>query len=439
MRVAIPCGSCGRPLRLDQTLLGGVVRCPLCFDTFAASPDQARPLAEEAPPPVVAVEERKRDRFSVAEPEETPATATVVVEPERPARHRSGPLIHFQVFLRLEADPSLKGLWEAEADEHGLRLHQRGSAEVRVPIGHGNARFRGGNQLTVSAQGREIALTLRKAGSDQARLARDLADYLNNERGPLDLADYPIPPRLALLALVPLGAPLVAVVTQLRAHSAYGRLIWGILGLALAGLCFWMLRRPAWTMGQRLRYGGLTAGLAYGTLLVALVLNHYSPYAIDPRHWHHSAPGGYQVLMPGPDHVSVRYHGWWGSFNVVESRATGMDFAVGLLDPVGAEEASLPLGAFFEGRKADFLKRNVSARVNRDGLNLATGPPRYELVGVYRDSAHGEGVFIARLVRVADRVYLVAVAGPRVTENHPDVIRFLDSFEPDVGRPLPDW
>jgi hypothetical protein len=443
MRVAIPCGSCGRPLRLAQALLGGVVRCPLCFATFEAAADQATPLPDEPPPPAAVVENKPPKRLFEAEPEEeqatTLATVSLVPEPVVAARRKShGPMVRFSAFLSKDPDRTLKGLWEAEADEDGLRLRRDRNADILVPVGHGNARFLGGNQLTISAQGREVVLTLLLTGTDQVRLARDLADYLNNERGPLNSADYAVPGRLSLLALLPLGVPLIALSTGLRSQNALGKLVWCVLGLALAGLCLWLLRRGAWTVRQRVQYGGLLGGLSYGTLLVGLLLSRLFPYAVDPSQWHPSAPGeaGYRVQFPGPDRSSVRFYGWWGNFNVVESRPTGMDFAVGLLDAPSRDEQSLSQESFFEGRKAAYLSRNVGSRSIWARLRPGGMPPCYDFVGRYKDSAHGDGVFVARLVRVDDQVYLVAVAGPRVSEDHPDVKKFLDSFVLDGGRSL---
>jgi hypothetical protein len=441
MRVAIPCGSCGRPLRLEQALLGRIVRCPLCFATFEAVAEQATPVPEEPPGPAPVASPPPPKRLFEPEPEHAEARSlanvALVPEPVAPARRQAAaPMVRFSAALSKDPDRTLKGLWQAEADEDGLRLHRDRDTDIRVPVGHGNARFLGGNQLTISTQGREVVLTLLLKGTDQARLAHDLADYLNNERGPLDPNAYAVSRKLNLLALLPLGVPLVALAAGLRSQTAIGKLAWCALGVSLAGLCLWMLQRGAWTVRQRVQYGGLAGGLSYGTLLVGLLLTRLFPYAVDPARWHSFSPsgGGYRVQLPGKDQIAVRFYGWWGHFNVVESRSTGMDFAVGLLDPMRAEDLSLPPGAFYEHCKADYLARNVGSRSTHAGLRFGELPPGYDFVGRYRDSAHGEGVFVARLVRVGDLVYLVAVAGSRASEDHPDVKRFLDSFVPDPGH-----
>ena len=56
MSDTITCPSCQRTLRVPESLRGQLVKCPTCEQTFTASPPDAPPPRQEAPP-------RPRDRY----------------------------------------------------------------------------------------------------------------------------------------------------------------------------------------------------------------------------------------------------------------------------------------------------------------------------------------------------------------------------------------
>lgn len=57
MTDTLTCPSCRRTLRVPETLLGQLVKCPTCLETFTASVEGAPPPKEPPPPPP-----RPRDR-----------------------------------------------------------------------------------------------------------------------------------------------------------------------------------------------------------------------------------------------------------------------------------------------------------------------------------------------------------------------------------------
>ncbi len=58
MTDTLTCPSCQRTLRVPETLLGQLVKCPTCLETFTAKVEGAAPPKPEAPPPA-----RPRDRY----------------------------------------------------------------------------------------------------------------------------------------------------------------------------------------------------------------------------------------------------------------------------------------------------------------------------------------------------------------------------------------
>ena len=50
MQNTIPCPSCGRQLRVPDDLLGKLVKCPACTQTFTANLSAPTPPAEDEPP-----------------------------------------------------------------------------------------------------------------------------------------------------------------------------------------------------------------------------------------------------------------------------------------------------------------------------------------------------------------------------------------------------
>src|SRR5439155_18638618 len=126
----------------------------------------------------------------------------------------------------------------------GLRLSGEGGALALVPVaseaGEAPAQYRGNNRVVVTVEGRPVEVAVRRWGSSQSRLARDLAAFLNGDsRVP---AEALRPHRYVLswplvLPLLPLG--IVAL--------GWGSWKWAPLGVGLSVLCWallWQERLP---------------------------------------------------------------------------------------------------------------------------------------------------------------------------------------------------
>src|SRR5947209_679294 len=81
MSNTISCPSCQRTLRVPDDLLGGLVKCPRCGQTFTAEVEGAPPPREPAPERERAQDEPPRRRSSRREDEDDEG-------PRRPSRRR---------------------------------------------------------------------------------------------------------------------------------------------------------------------------------------------------------------------------------------------------------------------------------------------------------------------------------------------------------------
>src|SRR5262249_42793428 len=198
---------------------GTLAPARLCSADSAAAPAAVKGVAPPAPPPppqqaapaaaepvtLTLVDEQETAPAEALMPQPAPAAVAAPVAPSAEFR----PLF-FPVLVR-DPDRVLKGLWDAELTEAGLRLTRPRHSAGFAPGGKGPARHLGGPRLAVKFHGREVELELDKPRVDQARLARDVADYLNGARGPLDPGGYRVPRSLWLLPLATVGIPIVGI------------------------------------------------------------------------------------------------------------------------------------------------------------------------------------------------------------------------------------
>src|SRR5262245_28993358 len=302
MPVAVTCASCSRPLRVPEAVLGQLVRCPLCNDTFIAEavpeavesvpeapPPEPAP-AEEAPPPMAPRPVRAVDSDEDEPPRRRP----------READARRPPALRFTAVVPSDPEGAFEGAWDAEVTRDGLLL-RRGETELLVPVG-GPARHLGGNRLEVRVEGREVLLQVRRPRTHLTRLARDLASFLDGQSPRPRAAEYGLPWLLYLTPALVLGVPLLGLATRLLGGGWVGGLIWGGLTAFFAALCWLAVTRGTWDPLGRLFAVGALLTVAYGALFCAFVYELIvPPTTFAASDWKTFAPpgGNYRVRMPG--------------------------------------------------------------------------------------------------------------------------------------------
>jgi hypothetical protein len=440
MPAALTCPGCQRPLRLPETRLGQTVRCPLCWEEFLAEREQAQFVEE--PPPGPAAGHADEPALPVlpatgpADDLPVPPAADAVSPIVPPGPRRARP-VRFPAFLSKDPDRLLKGLWDAELTEDGLRLTRPRNPEVWVSVGHGTAQYLGGNQLTVRVRGRDVTLTIIRDGTDQVRLAADVAAFLNNERDPLDPDAYRVRRALYAAALAPLGAPVLALALRVYTRTGLGVAGWLCLGLGSALLALALLRRGAWSVRQRLIASAVPAALAFAAVGIAYAAGGTPPPPVEPGQWRtvtvrfaDDTPP-FQVRMPGTPQPAVEFYGWWGDLSVVNLPKNRLDFAAGALQ-LSPEDRDRPDHAVIDEKKALFLKAvpGVTRPVVEESISQPGYPGRQFTFRV--DGPRFKGVLVVRLFMVnreSRKLYFLAVAGPDLDPRGKDVSDFFDSFE----------
>jgi hypothetical protein len=435
MPAALDCPTCRRPLRLPEEALGQLVQCPLCFDDFIADPAAAKVVAAApapAPPPAQAAPAvvETAPVTLVDEAETAPAEALV---PEPAAVVTVSPVdfrpLFFPVLVR-DPDRVLKGLWDAELTETGLRLTRpRHSAEF-IPVGKGSARHLRANRLAVNVHGREVVLELDKPRVDQARLARDVAAYLNGERGPLDPGGYRVPKWLWLLPLAPLGLPIVGIARDLLLDGVGGVFLWLLIWAVTAVVALILTRRSTWTVRQRLTGGSVTAGAGYLFLLLMALFGPSGPRRIPSNEWAYvpTGGGGWQALMPVSRTVSAMpradLFGLQGDFYSVYRPREDLTFVAGPVANVGGGDDF----EVFKQARSRLQTWIVGPPTGDVSIRHPSGAPGRELVFRKVRSVSVEGALVLRFYLIGGRLYVLAVHGPKASPDHPDVKKFLDSL-----------
>ena len=226
MSLQVRCDQCNKTLSIPDGAAGKKVRCPACTHIFVASaaesnvPILVEPLPLPAPPPAApefgiapGVPPRVDERVSPGEANEPP---------RRRRRREPADVLSFQVTV-VDPDKEIKGSYKGTLTEDGLTLKKGKEPEIFFPV-ETDAKYEGGNTLAVQWDGRALKLKVAQFGWYVQRLAKDVAGFLKGERGPLR-AEYGVPWYLLVLAMLPVGVPIITV----------GGFIWGGLAGGLIG------------------------------------------------------------------------------------------------------------------------------------------------------------------------------------------------------------
>lgn len=171
-----------------------------------------------------------------------------------------GPSKPFNVMVKSEPSKFAKGQFRCEVLPNGLMLKKGKKQELFLPVG-GGAEYLGKNRIATAVQGVRVEVSMTRWGSYQNRLARDTAQFLRGE-GPMpQVADYGLPWGLLILAVLPIGIPIMTLGGALPA----------VIGIGLAGANFAIVQNEEMSLVARVALCvAITIGayVAFGFLMV---------------------------------------------------------------------------------------------------------------------------------------------------------------------------
>jgi WD40 repeat protein len=266
MSLIMNCPECGRPLSVPERAQGKQARCPRCPAVFqiSAAPAPSPPTtsaitqAPAAGSPTLAplsgnASRPTSHREDAAEEEQVPWAEGVEAEPWV-----------FPLIVRHDPAGKVKGVWHGCVTGEGLRLSRKNRPDILIRVGAA-ARYLEGNRLKVCWGDRDVELAVTGFAFYQQTLARDLCQFLNGERTPLDKRKYAIPPTLYLPALLPLGIPILTL----------GGAVWAGLAGGLSAACLALVRKEQWSPTARVLLSLLLSIAGYavvGCLLLVTFL-----------------------------------------------------------------------------------------------------------------------------------------------------------------------
>jgi hypothetical protein len=425
MALTIACATCGKQLRLPEMLVGQLVACPSCHKSFTVTDNSGvlnvQPALEDIPAVLPAPRASARPPGPLADPASRPADARAFI---------------FRVVVVHDPQRRLFGDLQARASATGLELRARDDRLYHFPVGT-PARHVGGNVFRVELDGREVALRIVQRQCQQAHLAQDIVKFLNGQRPALRLADYVPRKAVALLALVPLLLPAVAIGAWVG--GTLGVFAWLLLGLVLVLISWCILRNEARTYRRRLAVAGLVWAVSLVLVVpLAAVVNYYNAQVEAPRlTWRQytSPDGRWQASMPGNivlerrplpggvlaatfDVARVQLPASRGSFEVWATEYTPNEF-----DVLGAE-------ARFGEIRSTLLSYDGTLRSTGEWAALQNGPYpsrffNFENKAGYKMKVQ---VYLAR-----PRVYVLWVTW-RGKMDSKEVDRFFNHFRLSIGQ-----
>jgi WD40 repeat protein len=431
LAVEIYCAECVRKLKIRDEAVGKKVRCPACKAVFVA---ESIPVLEEVEPPPATAGSADRPRRAAAPRTDEPAEPRrsdpdAITDRPQPAADPLPELLPdepdpdfvsfaFKAVVKDDPREALKGTLQATVTREGVRLHQGRKVDLLLPPGT-RAKYLQGNQLRAEVDGRPVTLAVNRFGSYQARMARDVSEFLAGRRRSLDPKDYRLEWYLYLPAVLPMGIPILTV----------GGAIWGALGFGVAAGCFTIAQMEQLPKAVRL-------GLALALNVVA--------YALVGLLWMmqltHGGPGRNPFATPAPFGQTVPTKQVM-EFKEEAKRAEPFAQqpaapAPAPVDPVEALKAGglaftggKPLGAvFFPGHPVLLIvdkEKGVSLRGLPEGKDLPNYPPDgrnlSDVVQGYRFISGGD---VCRLFRLQDG----RIAGPNAA----------DELKRDMGAATPN-
>jgi hypothetical protein len=390
MHVSITCTSCKRTLRIPDTAVGKLVKCPLCQSTFKAQAPAAAPPAPPPPPAPEPLFPNLQLDLDAPEPPPAPrpAGAPPPPPPPPPAPWPTSP-------PPAPPRPREEPAW-VEPVEEPEPLEEVQPVEEEEPV-------------------EEVLPAERKPRPRRVRKARPVPAAL--------------PPwYLLALAALPLGLPILAGVGGwgVSLDPGQGVRLWLGFGTILAALALLWACLGKMPVGLRL---GLSLGLTVVGYVVAILV-YFGPgsAAAGSAAWREvRAPDGrFSVQMPGIARQQT----------VLQALHEG-DVPI----PIETYESAWRNTTFslhhFElppNEDADAFLRNYGQGIARRSPGATLRPE----VPVWQGGHNGKeyvlllpanrGTLVRRLFLVGRHVYLLSVSGPGASPNSPDVTRFFNSL-----------
>jgi glucose/arabinose dehydrogenase len=185
------------------------------------------------------------------------------------------PPLTFRATVKDDPDRELKGVFQAKVTDEGLELTQGRKHDILVPVGS-RAKYLGGVTFRVEIDGRGVTFRVNQFGTYQNLIARDVAAFLRDEKGPLDPRKYRLEWYLLLPALLPAGIPIITL----------GGALWVMAAVVLVGLCVGVVQMRRWPAVLRVLTCVGISLVSYAVLFTLLFL----PNLVGPRNFAGQAP-----------------------------------------------------------------------------------------------------------------------------------------------------
>ena len=454
MSSAITCASCNRPLRVPEDVLGQTVQCPLCLDEFVAQADPAAeaaaraaepPARRAARPERVAAHVAAGESILVEAEDEEPVWVEPVAEaaPTKTTGRKTaeGRTLAFPILVTRDPDRVLRGRMDGELTERGLHLRKPRYQPAFAAVG-AKARYIRANRLVVTVEGREVELVIDKPWTSTYHLARDVAGFLDGQRGFPEGRAYAVRWYLYCLPALFIALPFAAGPFGLLTDGCLGVFLWCVIAAVLAATSAIVVAQRRLTPRARLIGAGCLLGLGAAVYLVSIPLT--PVYTVDASLWkpYTSPDGDFSILLPGaPASYSLP------TFNNTKKysksiQSPEISFAVYVAPaPPNANNPNIfqpfanPNANAIQNAQ-NLLKQEFSLgfqypRVERS-LNAYGGHPYeeyyYVVSTMYGGPSAGKSL-AAHVYVVNGMTYTLAVFGPRVKSDAPDVLKFFNSFQ----------
>jgi hypothetical protein len=438
MPMTIACTKCAKQLHLPESLLGQLVSCPSCHTTFTVADNNGR------------VSVRSLGDPEPSAPLPVPRARPVEPRPFLPvSAHTSAPRpFVFRVLVLHDPERTLVGPAQARVSTAGLELRDRDGRIFDVSIGD-PAEHLAGNRLRVRVNGRDITVQIVQRACQQAKLAQDLALFLNGKREVLRLADYR--PRRAMwsLVLVPVVGALVMACAGLGGWV--GAVTWIGMGLVFCVVTGLVVRNEAMTLQRRLVWTCVVWGIGLLLLVpaVPIVLALHRNFDTPRLTWQTvlSDDGKWQALMPAwPTRMNRPLFGNFAAPNF-DGQATELPRNRGTFEiwhrDLTPDEKAQPLDVHFLQVRAHYMSTGTVGwqviSTNSIILHGNADHPGREMV-----VDHGDGKMSKlRVYLVGPRLYVLRATWQR-NVRAADIDLFFNSFalvevQPDGPRGGPQW
>jgi len=465
---AITCASCNRPLRVPQAVLGQTVQCPLCLDEFVARADPAAeaaaraaepPARRAARPERVAAQVAAEEESVVVEAEEdVPVWGEPVAEaaPTKTAGRKTaeGRTLAFPVLVTRDPDRVLRGRMDGELTDRGLHLRKPRQPPA-FAAGGAKARYLGANRLVVTVEGREVELVIDKRWTSTYHLARDVAGFLNGQRGFPEGRAYAVPWYLYVLPALVVALPFAAIPFGLLTDGCLGGFVWCVIAAVLAGVGALVVAQPRLTPRARLIGAGGLLGLGAAVYLISIPLT--PAYTVDPAKWRTYAPAGedFSVLMPGAAGVVPDGTGDDARDYMYMMANPDLSFWIHVAPapPLADNPFAFQAVNGVNYQAVNEIKKRIQnaytypstlvIQSERDAGQ--SGLPYHEIVYQATLGHNDVGMaptetVVARVYVANGKIYALTMRGPRVRSDGPDVLKFLNSFRvktPANPKPAP--